>query len=91
MTAANSSTNARHGVARVIIAQNKSFATKIAKVIVTVYIPPVAVMATAPKISYVKVIKASVIPAMSIPNALQDYANNINVLQHHKTIGKNKY
>jgi len=64
VTAANSNTNARHGVARAIIAQNKSFATKIAKAIATVYIPPVAVMATALKISYVKVTRASVIRAI---------------------------
>jgi len=87
----NSNTNVRHGVARVIIAQNKSFVTKIAKVIVTVYIPHVAVMDIALKISFVKVIRVSVIHVISILNASQEYVNNINVLLHHKMIGKNKY
>ena len=91
MTAASSNTNVRHGVARVIIAQNKSFVTKIAKVIVIVCIPRVAVMDIALKTSFVKVIRVSVIHVISILNASQEYVNNISVLPHHKMIGKNKY
>ena len=87
----SSNTNVRHGVARVIIAQNKSFVTKIAKVIVTVCIPRVVAMDIALKTSFVKVIRASVIHVISILNASQEYVNNISVLLHHKMIGKNKY
>jgi hypothetical protein len=64
----NSNMNARHGAARVIIARNKSFATRIAKVIATAYILPVAVTVTALKTSSVKVIKESVIHAIKILN-----------------------
>ena len=53
----SSNTNVRHGVARVIIAQNKSFVTKIAKVIVTVCIPRVVAMDIALKTSFMRKLK----------------------------------
>ena len=87
----NSNMNARHGAARVIIAQNRSFATRIAKATAIVSIQPAAVTVTAPRTSSAKVTKVLVIHATLIQNASRVYVNNISVLLRHKTIGRNKY
>ena len=86
----NLNMNARHDAVREIIVQNQRTAIKIAKAIMIVCIPLVAVMATAPKTSFAKETKVSAIPATTIMNAAHGFVSNINASQRHRTTGRNK-
>ena len=83
--------NAHQDVAKAITVLNKSFATRIAKLITIACTQPVAVMATARRTSYAKGTKVLVTNVMIILNVSLEYVNNISVSLLLRTTGRNKY
>jgi hypothetical protein len=83
--------NVQQDVAKAITVLNKSFATRIAKLITIACTQPVAVMATARRTSYAKGTKVLVTSVMIILNVSLEYVNNISVSLLLRTTGRNKY
>ena len=83
--------NVHQDVVKAITVLNKSFVTRIAKLITIACTLPVAVTATARRTSFAKETKASVTSVMIIQNASLEYVNNISVSLLLRTTGRNKY
>ena len=83
--------NVRQDVAKAITVLNKSFVTRIAKLITIACTQPVAVTATVLRTSSAKETKALVTSVMTIQNALLEYVNNISASLLLRMTGRSKY